>query len=138
METIYNHDNEVDIAHKINTMELDNWINHLKYIEKELRNLINLSDQELYAKIDNENILNRFQKKEVENNTLLSVLYKYRSTREKIVECEDTDCDMVFISEHENLRRSYVYHLEKYRRIKDLFYGELYKNITVLKRAVNY
>ena len=39
---IYEHDNDVDVTHKINTIELDNWINHLKYIKKELKNCINL------------------------------------------------------------------------------------------------
>ena len=35
----FDHDTDVDLTHEINTMELDNWINHLKYINKELVNL---------------------------------------------------------------------------------------------------
>lgn len=130
---IYDHDSDLDITHKINTMELDNWINHLKYILKELNNLIGICNQELNHKLDDNSVVERFEKKKKENDTLLSALLKYRSSRSNIIECEDTQCDMVYITEHESYRRSYLYHLDKYRRLKDEFFNKVKGQFTLLK-----
>ena len=37
---IFHHDTDIDVTHKINSVELNNWMSHLKYIKKELVNLI--------------------------------------------------------------------------------------------------
>ncbi|GGX06591.1 hypothetical protein [Aquimarina muelleri] len=129
---IYNHDTDIDVTHKINTIELDNWINHLKYIKNELANLIGLCGDDLSNKLDTENVLLKFQKKEDENDNLLNALHKYMSSRRNIVECEDTECDMIFITEHESYRRSYLYHLDKYRRLKDEFFSKVQGKFTLL------
>ncbi len=129
---IYNHDHDVDVSHKINTIELDNWINHLKYIKKELKNLIGLCKDDLSKKLEDESILQKFKKKETENDTLLSALHNYMSSRDGIVECEDTQCDMAFITDHESYRRSYLYHLDKYRRLKDEFYNKVQGKFTLI------
>ncbi|QWX84890.1 hypothetical protein H0I23_04395 [Cellulophaga sp. HaHaR_3_176] len=130
--TIYNHDTDVDITHKINTMELDNWINHLKYIKKELVNLIGITSKDLKNKFNDDTVVERFQKKEGENETLLNALQKYATSRSNIIECEDMDCDMIYITEHESYRRSYLYHLDKYRRLKDEFFNKVQGKFTLL------
>ena len=129
---IYNHDSDVDVTHKINSIELDNWINHLTYIKKEMNNLISLCGEDLSHKLDHESVLQKFKKKGAENETLLNALYNYMSSRRDIVECEDTQCDMVYITEHESYRRSYVYHLDKYRRIKDEFFSKVQDKFALL------
>nr|WP_321222526.1 hypothetical protein [uncultured Psychroserpens sp.] len=129
---IFNHDTNVDVTHKINTMELDNWINHLKYIKKELVNLINICSQDLKHKLGDDSVLERFNKKEIENDTFLNALLNYASSRSNIAECEDTQCDMVYIKEHESYRRSYLYHLDKYRRLKDEFFNKVQGQFTLL------
>jgi hypothetical protein len=131
---IYNHDTEVDVTHKINTIELENWINHLKYIKKELANLIGLCSNDLNGKLDDESIFEKFQKKALENDALLSALQKYLSSRRDIIECEDMQCDMIYISEHESYRRGYLYHLDKYRRLKDEFFNKVQGQFTLLKK----
>ncbi len=130
---IYNHDMEIDLTHKINTLELENWINHLKYIKKELVNLVAICNQGFNNKINDFSVVERFEKKESENETLLNALLKYANSRSKIIECEDTACDMVYITEHESYRRSYLYHLDKYRRIKDDFFNKVQGEFTLLK-----
>ncbi|MCH2489231.1 MAG: hypothetical protein MK211_03695 [Flavobacteriales bacterium] len=130
---IYNHDTDVDVTHKINTIELDNWINHLKYIKKELNNLIGLCNADLDQRLEDESVVQKFQKKETENDTLLIALQKYMSTRSEIIECEDTQCDMAYINEHESYRRSYLYHLDKYRRLKDEFFSKVQGKFTLLQ-----
>ena len=130
---IFDHDTNLDVNHKINTMELDNWINHLKYIKKELSNLINICQNELKDKLDDNSVANKFEKKEIENETLLNALNTYSKSRLNIIECEDTQCDMIYITEHESYRRSYLYHLDKYRRLKDEFFNKVQGTFTLLK-----
>lgn len=122
---IFDHDTSIDVTHKINTMELDNWINHLKYIKKELINLISICNKDLKDNLGEHDIIERFEKKKSENNTLLNALLKYANSRTDIAECEDTQCDMIYITEHESYRRSYLYHLDKYRRLKDAFFDKV-------------
>lgn len=129
---IYNHDSEIDVTHKINSTELNNWINHLKYIKKELSNLIGLYGQDLSDKLEDESILQKFQKKDSENDLLLKALHKYMGSRSDIRECEDTQCDMIYITEHESYRRSYLYHLDKYRKLKDEFFSKIQGKFTWL------
>ncbi|RKS53395.1 hypothetical protein BC962_1645 [Gillisia mitskevichiae] len=129
---IYNHDSEIDVTHKINSTELDNWINHLIYIKKELSNLIGLYGQDLSDKLEDESILQKFQKKDSENDLLLKALHKYMGSRSDIRECEDTQCDMIYITEHESYRRSYLYHLDKYRKLKDEFFSKIQGKFTWL------
>ncbi len=130
---IFNHDTNIDVTHKINTMELDNWINHLKYIKKELSNLINMCKNDLNDKFEDKSVVERFEKKEIENETFLNALNAYSKSRQNIIECEDTQCDMVYITEHESYRRSYLYHLDKYRRLKDEFFNKVQGKFTLLK-----
>lgn len=130
---IFHHDSDVDVTHKINTMELSNWINHLKYIKKELVNLINICTEDLNGKLEDDSVEERFQKKKIENEMLLEALVKYSNSRSQIAECEDTQCDMVYITEHESYRRSYLYHLDKYRRLKDEFFNKLHGKFTLIK-----
>ena len=130
---IFDHDTNVDVTHKVNTMELDNWMNHLKYINKELSNLMSICKNELSKKLDDTSVILRFEKKQVENEILYNALKKYSNSRLNIVECEDTECDMVYITEHESYRRSYLYHLDKYRRLKDEFFSKVQGKFAFVK-----
>jgi len=130
---IFNHDTSIDVTHKINTMELDNWINHLKYIEKELKNLISICSKDLKNNLNEQDTIERFKKKHIENETLLKALMEYSNARMDIAECEDTQCDMVYIAEHESYRKSYLYHLDKYRRLKDAFFEKVHGKFSFSK-----
>jgi hypothetical protein len=97
-----------------------------------LTNLIGLCGGELSNKLDDESVFQKFQKKDAENDTLLNALRKYMSSRRDIVECEDTQCDMIFITEHESYRRNYLYHVDKYRRLKDDFFTKVQGKFTLM------
>ena len=129
---IFSHDIDVDVTHKINTIELDNWINHLKYIKKELVNLISICNEDLKNKIGDDAVVVRFHKKELKNNNLLNALLKYSNSRSNLVECEDIQCDMIYITEHESYRRSYLYHIDKYKRLTDAFFNKVQGKLTLL------
>ena len=130
---IFSHDTNVDVTHKVNTMELDNWINHLKYINKEITSLVNICKNELNDKLDDNSVFVRFEKKQIENEILFNALNKYSNSRLNIIECEDTECDMVYITEHETYRRTYLYHLDKYRKLKDEFFNKVQGKFTFVK-----
>lgn len=123
---VYSHDNDVDLSHKINSIELNNWITHLQYTKNELNHLIVISNAILNGKF-----VNDFEEKHSENYDLLNVLNNYKRSRGSITECEDTHCDMAFITGHENFRKSYMYYLEKYRKLKNSFFMEVTSKITL-------
>lgn len=129
---IYTHDNELDVAHKINNIELENWINHLNYIKSELNNLLVFyNSQENEQAASKESLVQRFEIRRVDNEVLLRSFNSYKNKREQLAECEDIECDMVFIKEHESYRRMYLFHVDKYRKLKDLFFLQIQGNITI-------
>lgn len=110
---------DADITHKKNTLELNNWIHNLKSIKKELINLANICNKNLTDKQNYDIIHKRFKKKEKENEALLKVLQNYAVARTNIAECEDIQCDMVYITEHKSYKQNYLYHLDKYKKFKN-------------------
>lgn len=127
---IYAHDSDVEVAHKINTMELHNWINHLTYVNRELKNLITFfNSQPTEIRLEREKVSQRFEMILVDNDVILSQLLSFKNTRTSIIECQDMQCDMSFIQEHEKCRRMYQFHIGKYRKLKDAFFAELQNNI---------
>ena len=42
------------------------------------------------------------------------------------------NCDMTFLKEHEAYRKSYLYHLDKYRRLKDEFFDKVQGKFTLI------
>ncbi|MDX1272092.1 hypothetical protein [Bizionia paragorgiae] len=122
---IYNHDDDIEVTHKINTIELENWIKHVTYIEKELNNLIGLCKQQVSETDAKNSILERFVEKKAENEELKMALEKYALSRVNLKECEDMACDMVYISEHESYRLRYLVHLDNYRTVKDDFFSKV-------------
>lgn len=124
---IYDHDRPETITFKNNCIELDNWIGHMEYIEKEIANLLNLSKGELLNVLEQQPVLMRLSIKKEENQINLNAFRKYKNSLPLATECEDVDCDMFYISEHERYRKVYLYHLEKYRRIKEEYFNILNK-----------
>ncbi|WP_179351469.1 hypothetical protein [Winogradskyella vidalii] len=122
---IFDHDTDVDVTHKINSVELNNWIAHLNYVEAELVNFIRLCTKEFRQKLKDESIKERFKTLKVKNETMLTLLNTYANSRTHIVECEDSHCDMTYISEHESFRKSYLNHIEQYRGLKNNFFNNV-------------
>ncbi|QHI39302.1 hypothetical protein IMCC3317_47120 [Kordia antarctica] len=132
---IYPHDSEVEVAHKINTMELENWINHLTYVRGELKNLVGFYNaQPIEKRMGQEKIIQHFEMKKVDNDVILSSLINFKNSRTAIAECEDTSCDMVFLQEHEKCRRMYLFHIDKYRKLKDQFFSMLQGKFSASKK----
>jgi hypothetical protein len=124
---IYNHDSPEAITFKNNYIELENWIDHLNYIEKEITNLVNLGKTELTVNSEFHPILLKFITEKVDNAEKIKTFNKYKDGMPKAAECEDVECDMFFITEHEKFRKTYMTHLADYRKVKEEYFNILLK-----------
>lgn len=124
---IYNHDSPESIAYKNNYIELENWLAHLNYIGKEITNLVNLGKSGLTDKTESHPVLEKFLKEKAVNDLRIIEFQKYQDGLPRAAECEDVECDMFFVSEHEKFRKTYMKHLENYREVKEEYFSVLLK-----------
>lgn len=124
---IYNHDTPEAIAFKNNSIELDNWIEHLNYIEKEIVNLLNLGNTELSKVFESKNVIEKLAREKETNTAAIDAFLKYKEGLPKAAECEDVDCDMFYVTEHEKFRKTYLAHLKRYREVKEEYFSMLSK-----------
>lgn len=129
MEKIYNHDSDVDVLHKYNFIELKGWANQLQYIDSEVDKLLNLYAQSIYDNEIPKNILSLFSKRKEANKQLLETVLSYGNTYTNVTECDDIQCDMVYLREYEQLRKSFQYHLEKYQKLKNTLYDKAFQKL---------
>jgi hypothetical protein len=127
---IHTQDSDVEVAHKINSMELHNWINHLAYVGEELKSLVTFFNSQSSKKwMEREKLSQRFQIIMFDNNVINRQLQNFLDSRTSIVECQDMKCNISFIQEHEKCRRMYQFHIDKYRKMKDTFFTNLQRKI---------
>lgn len=124
---IYDHDNPESIELKKSSKELDDWISHLNYIELEINNLLNLGNTQLSKTSDFRSILEKLTHKKEENTIAIDSFLSYKESLPKAAECEDVDCDMFYVSEHEKFRKNYLNHLKRYREVKEEYFRLLSK-----------
>lgn len=119
---IYRHDSEIALTHKINSLELNGWISSLKFIEKELKHLMEIWTGNIRGNSECTELIDKIERKTTENELILKALLQYENGRKTVFECDNVQCDMAFINDHEMYRKSYLYHLEKYWKVKEEFY----------------
>lgn len=122
---IYNHDSPEAIAFKNNYIELENWIEHLNYIDKEIINLLNLGRKELSNVFNSQPILDKLDREKEVNTAAIDAFLKYKESLPKAAECEDVACDMFYVAEHEKFRKTYSAHLKRYREVKEAYFAVL-------------
>lgn len=125
---VYNHDTDVDVLHKYNTIELKGWINQLQFINSEIDKLLNLYAQSIQDREIPEKILTLFSKRKEANIQLYETVLNYSNIYSQAVECDDIQCDMAYLGEFERLRKSYQYHLTRYQKLKDNLYDRALLN----------
>lgn len=121
---IYDHDSPEYISFKNNNLELEDWLDHLTYIQKEIKSLILLGQRSKNTS-EIESFLKTLQNKTTENSMVAEELQKYKNTLPKALECDDVSCDMFYVNEHEKFRKTFRSHLETYRDMKQKFFGLL-------------
>ena len=124
---IYDHDSPEAITYKHNSIESENWVEHLNYIEKEITNLLNLSKTELSKRFESESVISKLKNERADNAEAINSFLNYRESLPKAAECEDVDCDMFYVGEHEKFRKTYIAHLKKYREVKEEYFSVLLK-----------
>lgn len=129
MQKIENHDSDIDVLHKYNVIELKGWINQLQYIDSEIDKLLKLYAQSIQDNEIPKNILTLFSKRKEANKQLLETVLSYCNTYKNVTECDDIQCDMVYLRKYEQLRKSFQYHLEKYQRLKNTLYDKAFQKL---------
>lgn len=124
---IYDHDSPEAITYKNNSIESENWVEHLNYIDKEIRNLLNLSKTELAKRLETEEVISKLMSKQTDNTLAINAFLNYRESLPKAAECEDVGCDMFYVGEHDKFRKTYIAHLKKYREVKEEYFTILTK-----------
>ncbi|WP_347373482.1 hypothetical protein [Aequorivita sp. Q41] len=124
---IYDHDSPETITFKNNSIELESWIEHLYYIAKEITNLLNLENLEVHKNEASKTIRLKLKKESEDNTRVINDFLKYKEVLPKATECEDADCDMFYITEHEKFRKKYMLYLKKYREVKEEYFSILSK-----------
>lgn len=109
-----NRDTDLDVLHKINTLELESWINFINFIKTDLENLIKICELQ-----KTNNFINAIQTNILQNEYILNTLYKHSSNRLNLIECEDIHCDISFINEHKDLKELYLKHITEYQNLKN-------------------
>lgn len=123
---IYDHDSLESITYKNNSIELENWLEHFSYIDREISSLLKMGENN--EKKDGEfiSVLSNLESKREENLLTIDEFNTYKNNLPKSAECEDVSCDMFYVNEHDRFRKAYKAHLEGYRKIKE----ELFKMLS--------
>lgn len=122
---IYNHDSPEAITYKHNSIESENWVEHLNYIDKEIKNLLKIGKVELSKNPELQTAVSKLKNELSDNAEAINDFLKYRESLPKAAECEDVDCDMFYVGEHEKFRKTYTAHLKKYRKVKEEYFSVL-------------
>lgn len=116
-------DTDSDIVKKQMQRELQLWIAHLDVINLEAERLATIAGHKLDDKVLKDDMLNAVD----ETIMLLNSFYTYRNSLINFDECDDLECDLHFVQQHENVCDRYVKHITKYRALKDGIYLQLLK-----------
>jgi hypothetical protein len=118
MEILIN-ESDLDITHKLNGYELKAWTKHLKHLQKEIVALEKMCALDVDGELEDKFVLQQLDEKRKQNNSLLKELEHYVLTKPNDQLCEDFQCDIEIISEHEKHRNNYLNYLMTYRKVKN-------------------
>ncbi|EIJ37405.1 hypothetical protein [Galbibacter orientalis] len=117
----YSHDNDSQIMIRKDKEEVENWTNHLEFINNELNFFIKIESQLIKDPVISKE-LNDLRRK---NAIALKDLYRYDVSLGNRTECDTVDCDTFFLSNHEKSRKIYLGFLEILQSFKITFYSKM-------------
>jgi hypothetical protein len=136
---ILTHETEIDVTHKLNHYELKAWMKHLNHIQQEINSLEKMCSLDVDGELENKFVLQQLQEKRIENTVLLESLENYNIIKPNDISCEDFQCDLDIISDHEKHRNNYLTYLSHYRKLKNKIYKLLNgKSFTTNNRDLKY
>ncbi|MCX7550399.1 hypothetical protein [Xanthomarina sp. F2636L] len=117
-KSFFAHDTDEQIIHTKRLQDLNTWIAHLNYVSTECDMLVKIASSKLNDKDLKEELL-----AEVElNSALLNEFFNYKGSIERFKECNDLECDLFYINQHDDVYTKYVKHINDYRLVKDKVY----------------
>lgn len=116
--TFFSHDTDEEIIQTKRLQDLSIWENHLSYITNECDWLTKIASNKIGDKVLRDRLL---EMSEI-NSALLNQLYIYKGSIGRFNECDDLECDLFYINQHDVFCTKYIKHIEDYRSIKNEVY----------------
>lgn len=114
-------DTDSDIVKKQMHRELQSWISHFDDINMEADHLAKIASNNIGDKGLRDEMLNAID----DTIFLLNGLYTYRNSLNNFDECDDLECDLHFVQQHENMCDKYTKHVKAFRALKERIYLQL-------------
>lgn len=114
-------DTDSDIVKTQMQRELQFWIEHLDDVNIEADRLAKIASNKIGDKDLRDELLNTID----DTIMILNSLYSYRNSLNNFDECDDLECDLHFVHQHEQVCERYMDHIKAYRILKDKIYLQL-------------
>ncbi|HLV13666.1 MAG TPA: hypothetical protein VKY41_00675 [Xanthomarina sp.] len=114
LNKFFSHDTDEEIIHAKRLQELNIWISHLNYITKECDWLGQITTNKIGDKVLSE----KLSEINTLNTAMLNELINYKSSIDSFHECDDLECDLFYINQHDVFCTKYVKLIEDYREVK--------------------
>jgi len=103
------------------TKDADGWIEDIKYIDKELEDLLNLQGK-MISKGSPADQLKHLKEK---GTRQLLVLNTYKGAIEKVLECDTAACDTYYYESHRAHFQNYQDYVEAFKKLKENLFPEV-------------
>ncbi|GGG50504.1 hypothetical protein [Bizionia arctica] len=117
-KTFFSHDTDEEIIQTKRLQNLETWIGHLSYVTNECDWLAKIAFNKINDKVLRDELLEKLDS----NSALLSEFYNYKSSIQSFHECDDLECDMFYINQHDDFYAKYLKHIHEYRLVKNKVY----------------
>ncbi|EMQ93891.1 hypothetical protein D778_01301 [Xanthomarina gelatinilytica] len=116
--TFFAHDTDEQIIQAKRLQDLQTWISHLSYVTNECDWLAKIASNKIHDRVLRDELLEKIEV----NSALLNEFYNYKSSIQSFQECDDLDCDLFYINQHDAYHNKYVKHIDAYRQVKNKVY----------------
>jgi hypothetical protein len=118
LNTYFAHDTDEQIIQTKRLQNLQTWIGHLSYVTNECDWLAKIASNKIKDRVLRDELLEKIEV----NSALLNEFYNYKSSIQSFHECDDLDCDLFYINQHDAFYAKYLKHIDDYRQVKNKVY----------------
>ncbi|RAV28579.1 hypothetical protein [Sinomicrobium soli] len=109
------HDDDRQIMIKKDRIQAKHWVEHLGFIDREIAYLIKLSS----------GFREQLEMIRKQNELLISALSAYDTRIADMAECDDMECEVYYLEQHEDFRNGFINHRKQYEVLKEALFSEL-------------
>ena len=117
----YGHETDDEIVKRHMHRELQTWILHLEAMNIEADRLAKIVSNKIGDKNLRDTLLDGIN----DNIHLLNEFYTYRNALNNIRECDELECDQIYMHQHDHEYEKYMECITQYRSVKDHVYIKL-------------